>query len=101
MRLAHFQRIAFGHQVGARSYPNWCKSLPAMGLGESHAVASVPGQANALQETSMTQISAVAPFLDRLETDIAAVLSRLLSDACAFVDRDRSAAKSCIDRALA
>ena len=49
----------------------------------------------------MTQISAIAPSLDRPETDMAAVLSQLLSDACAFVDRDRSAAKSCIDRALA
>jgi AraC-like DNA-binding protein len=49
----------------------------------------------------MTQIAAVAPSLDRLETGIAAVLSQLLSDAGAFVDRDRSAAKSCIDRALA
>jgi AraC family transcriptional regulator len=49
----------------------------------------------------MTQISAIAPSLDRPETDMAAVLSQLLSEACAFVDRDRSAAKSCIDRALA
>jgi AraC family transcriptional regulator len=49
----------------------------------------------------MNQLSAIRPLGDGLEVSVAQALSKLLSDAGDLVDRDRSAAKSCIDRALA
>jgi len=49
----------------------------------------------------MTQPTAAAPALHPFEPGLSAVLATLLADAGAFFDRDRAAAKACIDRALA